>query len=189
MSGFCDNLIFENSIQGFEQKAILQALTDIGLLNNERISLELTNQAVNFAKTEDFNFSQLCGLVSVINRILKEISSSPHENIHSILNTTDKMMLSYSIQRPPHYIELFSISNSIKSVDFFVDVLFKHWKLYKFALAPTARLVPLLIYDGNDYESQEVDLKPSGTGLLYAILKHALEDQMEANKCKTMIRQ
>ncbi|CAH8453968.1 unnamed protein product [Heterobilharzia americana] len=188
MSGVCDNLVFENPLYTIDQKEILQALADAGLLNNEKLILEVVNQAINFAKTENFNFSHLCALVSVIDRVMKELSSSPYDDMQGVLGVADKMMLSYSIQRPPHCIELFSISGSSKSVEFLVDILFRHWKLYKFALAPTARLVPQIIYDGNSHKPQAVEMKPSGTSILYSILKYALEDQIEATKNKTEIR-
>ncbi|CAH8457370.1 unnamed protein product [Schistosoma intercalatum] len=177
-----DSLTLENSLNAFESEEILQALAVAGLLSQEKLYLELTNEAVNFARKEKFSFSQLCALVSIINRVLKELSSSPYDDIQNVLDVSDKIMMSYSIQRPPHCIELFSIADSLKCVEFLVDSLFRHWRLYKFALAPTARLLPQLIYDTKDYESEIVDLKPSGTDLLYSILKYALEDQIEVNK-------
>ncbi|CAH8453985.1 unnamed protein product [Heterobilharzia americana] len=98
MSGVCDNLVFENPLYTIDQKEILQALADAGLLNNEKLILEVVNQAINFAKTENFNFSHLCALVSVIDRVMKELSSSPYDDMQGVLGVADKMMLSYSIQ-------------------------------------------------------------------------------------------
>ncbi|KAH8852614.1 Coiled-coil domain-containing protein [Schistosoma japonicum] len=179
MSGPVDISKFGNSLSTLERQEILQALSVFGLLNRDKVYLELTNEAVNFSKTENLNFSQLCGLVSIINGVLKELSSSAYDNIQNVLGVLDKMMMSYSIQRPPHCIELYSIADSLKCVEFLVDSLFRHWRLYKFALAPTVRLVPQLIYDRKDYESEITDQKPSGIGLLYSILKYALQDQIE----------
>ncbi|CAH8456574.1 unnamed protein product [Schistosoma mattheei] len=142
-----DSLTLENSLNAFESEEILQALAVAGLLSQEKLYLELTNEAVNFARKEKFSFSQLCALVSIINRVLKELSNSPYDDIQNVLDVSDKIMMSYSIQRPPHCIELFSIADSLKCVEFLVDSLFRHWRLYKFALAPTARLLPQLIYD------------------------------------------
>ncbi|KAK4472275.1 hypothetical protein MN116_003543 [Schistosoma mekongi] len=171
---------FGNSLNTLGRQEILQALSVFGLLNQDNVYLELTNEAVNFAKTENLNFSQLCGLVLIINEMLKELSSSAYDDIQNVLGVLDKMMMSYSIQRPPNCIELYSIADSLKCVEFLVDSLFRHWRLYKFALAPTVRLVPQLIYDRKDYKSEVVDQKPSGTDLLYSILKHALQDQIES---------
>ncbi|XP_018648379.1 hypothetical protein Smp_150410 [Schistosoma mansoni] len=182
-----DSLTPENPLNAFEREEILQALAIAGLLSQEKVYLELTNEAVNFARKENFSFSQLCALVSVTNRVLKELSSSPFDDIQNVLNVSDKIMMSYSIQRPPHCTELFSIADSLKCVEFLVDSLFRHWRLYKFALAPTARLVPQLIYDTKDYDSEIVDLKPSGTDLLYSILKYALDDQIEGIKQENQI--
>ncbi|CAH8454659.1 unnamed protein product [Schistosoma turkestanicum] len=182
MSGLSDTSISEHSLNAFETDEVLQSLAVAGLVNEDKIYLELANEAVNFAREENFNLSQLCGLVSIINRVLEELSSSPYDDIQNVLDVSDKIMMSYSIQRPPHCIELFTIADSLKCVRFLVDSLFRHWRLYKFALAPTTRLVPQLIYDTKDYEFNVIDLKPSGNDLLYSILKHALEDQIEVTK-------
>lgn len=75
MSRSSDSLTLENSLNAFESEEILQALAVAGLLSQEKLYLELTNEAVNFARKEKFSFSQLCALVSIINRVLKELSS------------------------------------------------------------------------------------------------------------------
>ncbi|CAH8461196.1 unnamed protein product [Schistosoma haematobium] len=93
-----DSLTLENSLNAFESEAILQALAVAGLLSQEKLYLELTNEAVNFARKEKFSFSQLCALVSIINRVLKELSSSPYDDIQNVLDVSDKIMMSYSIQ-------------------------------------------------------------------------------------------
>ncbi|TNN14968.1 hypothetical protein EWB00_001759 [Schistosoma japonicum] len=98
MSGPVDISKFGNSLSTLERQEILQALSVFGLLNRDKVYLELTNEAVNFSKTENLNFSQLCGLVSIINGVLKELSNSAYDNIQNVLGVLDKMMMSYSIQ-------------------------------------------------------------------------------------------
>lgn len=114
----------------------------------ERIIIEKYFYLLRFGIEENFSRIQLGILFSLFDRLHKAVCETIFGNLDETYNYINKLILAYSVHRPPHYIQIFTPIQANKVLQYLSSSYFKCFGAIKYAFTSEVYLQVKLEYKG-----------------------------------------
>ena len=109
---------------------------------------DLFYYTVLFARKEQLNAEQLSALFTITKTIHKTCTSTPYDNSRHCYQLLKDLLVCHSVHRPPYSIQLYSLNQVGKIMDYLLQTYFRHFKLYKYAFTKRVLLNLKISYEG-----------------------------------------
>jgi len=110
---------------------------------NEKVAhiiLDFHFNNYQFALQNSFSNEKVSTFLSIMDHIF-DVSLRKHMGSESAFKYFKEIMLRHSIQRPPHSLSIFSLSDVKLITDFAISSFFRHYLMYEYAIEPRVELV------------------------------------------------